>query len=686
MTKLGVEIGLAKSIISPSGSALEFAKRTIFNGQDVSPVPLKEYSASLETSAAFMQFCSKYQAGTSFVRSCLGMGYRSSTQNMRWRIWTLLLSVPHVWTDLQRLFLELVSDLDPYNLPKGMSWKEKFHLMDVSAQRMDLLIQLLRNKAEDLYKRYNNFWVKTIQTLTDKQMSFKDWGVFWPNHKKIRAQELFETLVEPTARRQIQESWNIRGYLKGLKDRLSRMTILDPYGDDQPESWEKTVGRIAIVERQDFGKNNLSEWVRRKSHSYSIVRLKDLNLILSQLFDFEDQLNQFTAKNILSPGHESNLSPKEKDRISQMAKWNTWSNVVLQTHKISGFPITWNLIMDMFTRLFLISKTVNQGMTARSLMAKSLRLSAAAASSRLGYRSLVWIWLAESLLSISFVSLLWILIGSLVILLDWFNSDQTLSALPLLLLQPWIPLKESLAGMFEVIPQGATYYSLLFSYSCRLYLIIVGNSIYINLSEISSVIVNVAPWEWNSISYLLGVPFGIFYKFGIDPLVQIVKLPFLIGGDLTFFELISKNVWFDSFMSTFDAIKASLLSDMNFIQYHRSHLIWDETIGVWEIDSNQEIKYDSPWEDGNEVDSPTSQGSNSTVKRNTEEFSKYFADKGLVESTQYNRDDEWTVVENVKQEPKSWSWITYSLLLRHSLAFSLVAAYTITKTGMMILA
>lgn len=39
MDTLGVEINLSKSLISDSGTALEFAKRTIFRGEDVSPLP-----------------------------------------------------------------------------------------------------------------------------------------------------------------------------------------------------------------------------------------------------------------------------------------------------------------------------------------------------------------------------------------------------------------------------------------------------------------------------------------------------------------------------------------------------------------------------------------------------------------------------------------------------------------------
>jgi hypothetical protein len=83
VTGLGVEVGLAKSIISPAGTALEFAKKTIWKGKDVSPIPLLEYSAALETTAAFIHFCKKYEAQEPFIKSCLGLGYKSSPNALK---------------------------------------------------------------------------------------------------------------------------------------------------------------------------------------------------------------------------------------------------------------------------------------------------------------------------------------------------------------------------------------------------------------------------------------------------------------------------------------------------------------------------------------------------------------------------------------------------------------------------
>jgi hypothetical protein len=76
MSRLGVVIGLPKSIISPSGSTLEFAKRTIHNGVDTSPVPLKELQAVFRSPSALVSFSRKYNLSFTALAKVLGFGYR----------------------------------------------------------------------------------------------------------------------------------------------------------------------------------------------------------------------------------------------------------------------------------------------------------------------------------------------------------------------------------------------------------------------------------------------------------------------------------------------------------------------------------------------------------------------------------------------------------------------------------
>lgn len=94
MKILGLEINLSKSVLSPSGKGLEFAKKTIFKGKDVSPISLKELSAALKTSASLVSFVKKYNVNFSTIKSLLGLGYRSSSVTKRLKLFFIAMSVP----------------------------------------------------------------------------------------------------------------------------------------------------------------------------------------------------------------------------------------------------------------------------------------------------------------------------------------------------------------------------------------------------------------------------------------------------------------------------------------------------------------------------------------------------------------------------------------------------------------
>lgn len=76
MTSLGVDIGLHKSLLSPKGLALEFAKRTIYKGHDVSPVPIKEFYAASRHLGAFVELLKKYQVPFTKGLQAMGAGWK----------------------------------------------------------------------------------------------------------------------------------------------------------------------------------------------------------------------------------------------------------------------------------------------------------------------------------------------------------------------------------------------------------------------------------------------------------------------------------------------------------------------------------------------------------------------------------------------------------------------------------
>jgi len=104
---LGVKVGLAKSVISPKGVGLEFAKKTIIKGVDVSPIPFKEMSASHRNFASLRTYCEKYSLNFTQALRFLGYGYKVDQTKVKTRIVRLLktaLLVPRDGNELLSLF------------------------------------------------------------------------------------------------------------------------------------------------------------------------------------------------------------------------------------------------------------------------------------------------------------------------------------------------------------------------------------------------------------------------------------------------------------------------------------------------------------------------------------------------------------------------------------------------------
>jgi hypothetical protein len=98
MNLLGVVVGLHKSLISNSGTALEFAKRFIVRGVSASPIPLLELKAAVSSISAGIELARKYAVSRHTLAAVLGFGYRaigsmnSSVLNLGSRLRGLMLS------------------------------------------------------------------------------------------------------------------------------------------------------------------------------------------------------------------------------------------------------------------------------------------------------------------------------------------------------------------------------------------------------------------------------------------------------------------------------------------------------------------------------------------------------------------------------------------------------------------
>jgi tRNA pseudouridine-54 N-methylase len=103
---LDVEVNLSKSILSPSGDGLEFAKRTIIHGNDISPLPLKEVDASTMTMSQLFELMRKFKMTRLTALRLLGYGYKvdSTKNNVVNRAFDAAIAVPKTYVQLLELF------------------------------------------------------------------------------------------------------------------------------------------------------------------------------------------------------------------------------------------------------------------------------------------------------------------------------------------------------------------------------------------------------------------------------------------------------------------------------------------------------------------------------------------------------------------------------------------------------
>jgi hypothetical protein len=77
MSWIGVKVGIHKSLISPSGNSLEFAKRYFYNKKDCSAIPLKEVYAGTVSISASIELMRKYKTSLSQILAFNHFGYKS---------------------------------------------------------------------------------------------------------------------------------------------------------------------------------------------------------------------------------------------------------------------------------------------------------------------------------------------------------------------------------------------------------------------------------------------------------------------------------------------------------------------------------------------------------------------------------------------------------------------------------
>jgi hypothetical protein len=147
---LGVECGIAKSILSPKGLAVEFAKRTFWKGVDVSPLPVLEFVMANLTLAEAVALAKKYNLTFPKLLRSLGYGYRVlgslskhiGKWNSRVRALLFAYSFPQNDEDVAKL------------LGKGNTY--------LTPEQLGKVLEIMRSQGESMI----NSKIKAIQSKT----------------------------------------------------------------------------------------------------------------------------------------------------------------------------------------------------------------------------------------------------------------------------------------------------------------------------------------------------------------------------------------------------------------------------------------------------------------------------------------------------------------------------------------
>jgi hypothetical protein len=178
MASLGVTIGLAKSLVSPYGTALEFAKRTFWNGVDVSPISFVEIQMAFTHPAGAVDFIKKYSLTLSaFLKAA---GYRFNVLgglnkplgklNSKVRLLVLALNTP--------VSVEEINDFFTLGMPRsGIGLNETKEMIDLLVSKE--LVRMKRALNELRHKLYTleldvlraKYIAEKVDRLQDKRFA-----------------------------------------------------------------------------------------------------------------------------------------------------------------------------------------------------------------------------------------------------------------------------------------------------------------------------------------------------------------------------------------------------------------------------------------------------------------------------------------------------------------------------------
>lgn len=296
MSLIGVEIGLAKSLVSSQGT-FEFAKRTYFKGQEVSAMSLAEVSVALSNLTSLMELVRKNlkfaRIRVSSVARFAGYGYRNLARlqviwavgNRLGRLSACLHAPGSVWPTR---VIEWISAVGP-----GAAIKDDAPLWRVA---MGVWTELINRAVTRI--------VKIEQLLPSIGLYSYSYGEDRPKTEEERKKEFRGKLRNGLVA--VQGYLGIKG--KGLEGVFSENAFNDfflewvarPYHDKLWNRVKKVDGML------------------REHSPYILPSWKDLDALWSELFDYNSESGSFPTRAQLLSRKNDDISVREGGRILRL--------------------------------------------------------------------------------------------------------------------------------------------------------------------------------------------------------------------------------------------------------------------------------------------------------------------------------------------------------------------------------
>jgi len=277
---LGVECGIAKSILSPKGTAVEFAKRTFWKGVDVSPIPVLEFVMANLTLAEAVALAKKYHLTFPKLLRSLGYGYRvlgSLSKHIgKWNSRVRALLFAYSFPQNDEDVASVLSKGNPYLTP----------------EQLGKVLEIMRSQGESMIaNRIKSIQSKTVRSADAAGAVFNKFWTWYLEHYGSAFPKL------PSLKYDLELVFN-------------RLSLLSLNTD--------TLKRGEVLKRVRSG--NKLRWVRSAIDIYTnlISSLRELNLYLPSNTTFARQVLE-VRKGRMDP--------------TQMRLWKMFTNSILRALK-----------------------------------------------------------------------------------------------------------------------------------------------------------------------------------------------------------------------------------------------------------------------------------------------------------------------------------------------------------------